>query len=812
MPNMNVEQQVSEKPLKPLQMIINPLDLIKYMFSNWYWFVFSLVIFLSLGWYKYSITQKMYSCSASVIFKDNQSAAAEAQLDRLTGYNYAENNVANEILQLSSNKLMQDVVERLAVDVSYVVMDGLRELELYSQAPFHVVFDSLETGRTLFMTVTPLDNDRVKLSDISSGDDSKVIALGDTTQIAGCHVIITPTLYWGDSWINQQVRVRRNSLYDVANELNSRLNVESAGEEGVSSILRLSLTDVNPLRAEDVLNTLIALFNEQNIMEKNQASINITNFINERLQIIEEELGGVEQEIEAYQISNNMIDLSSEAGISQGDRQQYSSLTRDLQREAQMGRSIHDYLTNPANANELIPSQTVNDAAIEFQIQQYNATKLKRDKLMDESSERNPVIQDLNNTLSSMRQSIIRSVDNMNVSTEVKLRDAQNRASQAVARIGRIPTQEREFQSILRQQRIKEELYLYLLNRREENALLQATTESDARILEPPHSKDEPVSASRRELMLKGMAGGIALPAAVLLFILFFDTRVKSRQDIENSVSVPFLGEIPKTSSRMRHSFKNSIVVDAFSRDAVSESFRIIRTNMDFMHVRSKDLKVITFSSFGSGAGKTFVSSNLAACFAMSGKHVVIIDLDIRKGTLSNRSSHSTSKGMTTYLLGQAELEDVIKYNELGENLDFIPSGSVAPNPADLLMSGRLDSLIAELRNRYDLIFIDNVPYGILADSTLINRLADLTVFIVRAGRIDKRALLDIENIYLTGKLKNLSLVLNGSIMRKQHYGYVYGYGYGYGYGYHYGYGKYSSSRWRDIAEKVKAIIMKTDK
>lgn len=810
MTEMNVQPQSTEKTPLSVYQGINPLDLVKYLLSNWYWFVLSLAVFVSVASYVYSTTQKMYSCKASVIFKDTQTFAEEARLDRLTGYYYSNKNVTNDILLLRSNKLMQDVVRNLGAEVSYVVMDGLREQELYSQAPFRVVFDSLEVGRNFSLTVTPLEKDRVELSDFSIPDEDKVVTLGDTVKVGDCIFVVTPTLYWGDSWIGRQVSVHRRPLVEVAGELTSRLNVNIAGEEDVSSILTMSLTDFNPLRAEDVLNTLIMLFNEQNILEKNQASINTTNFINERLQIIEQELGGVEQEIEAYQISKNMIDISSEASISQNERQQYNSLTRDLQREAQIGQYIHDYLTNPANANELIPSQTVNDVSIENQIKQYNSTKLKRDKLMQESSEHNPVIQDLNNTLSSMRQSIIRSVNNMNVSTEVKLRDAQNRASQAASRIGNIPIQQRELQSIQRQQRIKEELYLYLLNRREENALLQATTESDARILEPPYSEDKPVSPSHHQMMLQGIAGGLALPALVLLFILFSDTKVRSRRDIEHVVNVPFLGEVPKTSAHLRHSFKNSIVVSANSRDAVSESFRIIRTNMDFMQVRTKELKVVTFSSFGSGSGKTYVSSNLAACFAMSGKRVVLIDLDIRKGTLTNRSSHSKSKGMTTYLLGQAELEDVLKCNELGENLDFIPSGSVAPNPADLLMSDRMDKLISELRNRYDLIIIDNVPYGVVADSVITNRLADLTVFVIRAGKIDKRLLPEIEYIYRSGKLKNLSLVLNDAIIQNNSYGYRYGYGYGYGYGYRYGYGygyggKHSKPWWKKVLESIKS-------
>lgn len=806
MAKLGVQSQALENAPLPVSTGINPLDVFKFLLSNWYWYLLSVGIFVCIGWYIYSTTQKMYSCSASVIFKDTQSAAAEARLDRLTGgyYYYGNNNVSNEILQLRSNKLMQDVIKRLGAEVSYVVMDKLRKEELYTQSPIKIVFHEVEDNKEVSMVAVPLDEKRVRLSDFSTMDKDMEVVMGDSVETSFGKMVVTPTLFYSDSWYGRSITVNKIHLMKVATDLTSRLSIDAAGEEGASSILNMRLSDVSPVRAEDILNTLISLYNEQNILDKNQASINTTNFINERLQIIEEELGGVESQIEAYQISNNMIDLGSEAGISQSDRQQYGNLSRDLIREAQMGQYIKDYLTDPSNANQLIPSQTVNDASIEAQIQQYNNTKLKRDKLIEDSSDKNPIIQDLNNTLSSMRQSIIRSVDNMNISTEVRLRDAQNRAGQAMARISNIPTQQREMQAIQRQQRIKEELYLYLLNRREENALLQATTESNARVLEPAYSSDIPISPSKSQMMMKGMAGGVALPTAILLFFLFFDTRVKNRRDIERAVNVPFLGEIPKTSNKMLKSFKNSIVVTQSSRDSVSEAFRIIRTNMDFMHVKSPNLQVVTFSSFGSGAGKTYVSSNLAACFALSGKRVIIIDLDIRKGTLTNRSKHEKSKGMTAYLSGQAELDEILKPNELGENLDFIPSGSVAPNPADLLMSERLDKLIADLRTKYDFIFVDNVPYGIVADSVITNRIADLTVFIVRAGRIDKRILPEIEHIYESGSLNNMALVLNGSIAQNHsYYGYGYGYGYGYSYGYgHYGYGYGHSNKkswWRKI-------------
>ena len=714
MVKMSEQRDLSpDKSLASKGFNINPIDIIKYFIFNWYWFVLCIIIFGGIAWYRYSTMQKVYSCSASIMFKDTKAAATEARLDRLTGYG-AKANVSNEILQMRSNKLMQDAVKRLGAEVSYVVMDYLREEELYTQSPIKIVFPYADDKQVFTLKAIPVDETHVDLTNFTTGDHNMRVKMGDSIKTSVGKIVVTPTLYYSKNWYGASIDVRKNSVASVAEVLSAHLNVFQADDQDESSILNMNLIDSNASRAEDILNMIITIYNEENILDKNQSSINTTNFINERLQIIEKELGGVESKLEEYKRVNNMVDVNSEAGTAVSEKQTYGTESKNLQQQATMGRYIKNYLTDPSKANDLIPAQTIQDASIEAQIQQYNSTKLKRDKLMEGSSDKNPIVQDLNKSLNAMRQSIIRSVDNMNVSTDVKLKDMENRANQAAAKISNIPTQQREMLSIERQQQIKQELYLYLLNRREENALLQATTESNAKILEPAHGSEIPISPNEKQMITTGVLEGIALPAAILLFFLFFDTRIKDRKDVEDYVSVPFLGEIPKDGAKRTKNFKNAIVVTSNSRDVVSEAFRIVRTNMDFMRVKAKDMKVITFSSFGAGAGKTYVSSNLAACFAQAGKKVLMIDLDIRKGTLSVHSMQHNVKGMTAYLADQAEISDILQPDELCPNLDFIPSGSVAPNPAELLLSERLDSMINELRNKYDYIFVDNVPYGLL--------------------------------------------------------------------------------------------------
>ena len=784
----------SENSLASKGFNVNPLDLVKYLLANWYWFALSLALFCGYGWYKYSTTQFRYSTSATVMFKDARASAQMAGLDRLANTT-PRVNISNEILQFQSPELMRQAVLRLHAEVDYTVMDYLRVKELYSQTPVRLSFIDAPEEKVFDLKVTPIDGRTVRLSSFSTGGDDITVNMGDTVKTPVGKVLATKTLYYGPEWYGRTVNVSKNSVRQVVSKFCGNLSISQGSTDdnnyygwNDSSILYLSYEDVSPSRAEDVLNMLIAIYNEETITDKNQIAINTSNFIEERLAIIEKELGGVESQIQSYKEANNMVDINSFSSTEMGHKEQYGTQVKDLMLQQQTGSYISNYLNDPSKATELIPANTgLADGSIDAQINQYNAAKLRRDKLLEGGGENNPVVEDLNNELNSMRQNIRRSVDNMNANIRAKINDISNRANQASARVSQLPRQQRQMLSIERQQHIKEELYLYLLNKREENALSLATTESNARVLQPAQGFDSPVSPILKALMARDITLAVGLPLAILVFLFFFDTKVKNRKDIEEMTSVPFIGEIPKHTVSKDDKDKGNIVVLSNGRDITSEAFRIVRTNMDFMRVKAKELKVITFSSFGAGAGKTFVSSNLAASFAQTGKKVILIDLDIRKGTLSYRTKHKQTAGMTNYLSGQAKLEDIIVRNSICENLDVIPSGSIAPNPAELLLSQQLDDLIAYLRTKYDYIFVDNVPYGVVADAVITNRIADLTVFVVRVGRIDRRMLPDIEKLYVEGKLNNLSLILNGAPLRSA-YGYSYGYGYGYGYGSYGGY------------------------
>ena len=760
---------------------LNIVDLFMYLASQWKWFLLSILICGGIAWYNYARAPLVYFRSATVIIKDPSNKASTSGLDRFDNF-INKVNVANEILQFRSKKLMREVVQRVHADVSYQIKDGLRNHELYNESPVLVSLPDALPEQSFSFTMTLKDAKTVTLSDFSGieAKPSYEVALNDTVAIIeGMNVVVTATNYLRDSWLNTPIRVQKLPVESMVNYYKNALGIQQEEEE--ASILTLALKDSSPARAEDVLNTLITVYNEEAIKEKNQVAVNTANFINERLIIIERELGNVESNLESFKQRNQIVDIASSAGMYMTESQKYNADAMELETQLRLANFIKDYLTDPSKETDLIPSNTgISDMNIENQISLYNAAKLKRDHLIDDSSVNNPVVQELNNSLRAMKQSIIRAVDNMIVSLNVKRNDAQNREMRAQDRVTAIPTKERQMLSIERQQKIKEALYLFLLNKREENALSQAMADNNARVIDGAEGSNAPISPNRNRILLLGLLVGIALPGAVCLAILFMDTRVHGRKDIEGVTSVPYLGEIPLDKEAMKDHRRKVMAVKEQGDDIVSEAFRILRTNMAFLSKKDKPAQVITFTSFNIGAGKTFIARNLSMSLAYMKKRVVMVDLDIRKGTLSRHFGHY-HVGVTNYLSDNTvKVDDIIQHQE---GFDLIPAGILAPNPAELLMDNRLDELMNELRTRYDYIIADNVPVGLIADATIANRIADLTIFVVRAGKLDRRQLPDIEKLYQEKKLKNMALVLNGANPERHGYGYSYGYGYGYGYG-----------------------------
>ena len=559
-------------------------------------------------------------------------------------------------------------------------------------------------------------------------------------------MIIRPTLYMSpDYYEKAPIRVTKGNLGVVTQFYQHEVKSFVANKQ--ASIITISMKSSVPKKAEDVINTLIAVYEKDAIDDKRGIAESTGQFIDNRLEIISEELSEVDRNIEKFKKDNKIYDIVSEAEQTITESAQYKTDGLSLENQIRMTEFLKEYLLDPTKTNELIPGTlSINSPAINSQIEGYNTELQRYMKLNSESSENNPIIQNLGNGLASTRRSIIATLDSYISTLQIQLAALRKEEALTNQRISSVPTQEKQILDIVRQQKIKEELYLYLLNKREENAITMVITESNSRTIDSAYGSPRPVSPNT--VLIAGIAFlfGLSIPFLIIYLIQILDTTIRGRKDIEDNLSAPFLGDIPQYSGEKQ---QGSFVVRENGRDPVSEAFRMIRSNMNFMNLGKGEIKVIMVTSSNPHAGKTFVSTNLAMTFATTGKKVVIMDLDLRRRTFSKQMGHGgDTNGVSSYLSGSTELQAIIRKSKLSEKLDIIYAGIQPPNPSEMLLSQRMEELIAELKLHYDYIIIDSTPAMAVADAIITDRLADLSIYVVREGLLDRRQLPDIERLY----------------------------------------------------------------
>lgn len=794
-------QNTNHRTSKQDNSSVNLLDVFFYLLSYWYWFALCIVLFVGFAYYKYAKMQFTYRADATVIIKDPAQARSSVSMSTY-GTNINRVSVSNEILQFQSKDLMTTVVKTLNADVNYVQKVFLRDIELYKDAPVEVRFffdqDSIQTVTESYsMVVTPVDTKSVTLDLSSSGGSVELKCnLGDTVKVRKGALIVLPTAQYTNRYFGIPIYVSKHPARSVANGMLARFKIRQTDAEG--SILSLSLQDFARQRARDVLNTLVDEYNKQAIIEKNMVAVNTAAFINERLAIIESELGTVEGELAYFKSSQQIMSVDESASRYLSESRQSNAEIVKIETKIRLAEYLKEYLNDPAKVDESIPVNTgVEEPAITEAITKYNDMKIRRDKLIAASSSESPVVKEMDASLRFQRETITGYIDNLIRGLDVQKQDLALQESHSLSQFSAMPNKAREVLSIERQQSIKETLYMYLLNKREENALTQAMVDNNARMIDPADGPWGPIYPSRNKMLLLALLLGIALPAIILLAKLFLDTKVYTRKDIEDAISIPFVGEVPLYGKNIRQRKKipaNGIAYDGTKKGIFTEALRLLCTDIDFMREKDTKCPVLSAVSFNVGAGKTFVTTNVAACLADGAKKIVIVDLDLRKRTISRAFGLGKKvRGITSYLHDdQIALEDIL-HREVAPGIDLVPAGHIPPNPVELLRRPRLEELIASLRQHYDYILLDAVPVNLVADSQVVNRVVDMNLFIVRSGLLDKRVLPMLEDYYNSGRLTNVGVILNGTNMSRRYgyggYGYGYGYGYG-GYGYGYGYGQ----------------------
>ncbi len=759
-------------------------DLWAMIWDNKWWYVISVAVCIFFaGIYLYR-TPDTYNRKAKVLIDEsNQDATmrnlgvASAGMMRLRSFNSVE----NEIEAFSSPDLMQTVVERLGLETRYVEQQFLRKVELYRNSPVEMRLAGDNPHSGFSFEIENRKDGNVELSDFMiKGEKVKAKVsgrLGDTLQTPVGAVIIYPTENIEN--FDDAIRISWANSMATAKSYCAKLNISISGKE--SSVIVLSMNDTYPNRSSAVLNTLIDVYNEVWINNKNRSAINTTEFINERLVIIEKELATVEDALKNYKSSNNLTDIKAVAQTYLDESSHYATKAFEVNNQLSIAQFIKDYLNDPANSMSLIPSNLgLTSSSVEAQIGEYNDIVLQRDRLLTGSGENNPLIADLNSALAAIRSAVLRSIENLITTLELQLSKIDSQEKQILERMSSSSGQELQLLSIERQQQITQQLYMFLLQKREENELAALVNVGNTRVIMTPNGSGSPVAPNKMMILFAALVLGCGIPFAFFFLKKMLDTSVKNKADLGH-LSVPFLAEIPQFTSKTRNLAESPIIVEQGKRDMMNEAFRVLRTNVDLMIGKNESSKVIMFTSFNPGAGKTFSIMNMAASMALKDSKVLLVDLDLRKASLS-KSLNINHSGVAAYLNGKSDsYQECVDH--VSDNLYVLPVGTLPPNPTELLLSKRFVKMLEQMRTEYDYIFLDCPPIDIVADSNIVTEYVDMTVLVMRANLINKAVLPVIEELYRSEKFSHMALILNGVELQYKKYGYgKAGYGYGYGY------------------------------
>ena len=781
--------------------------LFKYLI-HWPWFVGAVVACLIAAWVYLYISTPVYNISATVLIKDDKKGGSAGMLSGLEslgldGMISSSQNIDNEIEVLRSKTIVKEVVEDLGLYISYADKDEFPSRNLYKTSPVQVSLtpqeaDLLEKPMIVEMALQPQGSLDVN---VKIGDDEyqkhfeKLPAILPTDRGTISFFQATDSIpVEGASSVQgaRHITATISCPMNVARGYCGNLVIVPTSQ--TTSVVTVSLKNSSLRRGQDFINQLLEMYNRNTNNDKNEIAQKTAEFIDERIGIISKELGSTEADLETFKRDAGITDLSSDAQIALSGNAEYEKKQVENRTQISLVEDLKRYLSH--SEYEVLPSNVgLKDAALATQIDRYNEMLIERKRLLRTSTESNPAIVNLDTSIRATKANVQATIEGTLQGLFITKADLDREAKRYMRRISDAPGQERRYVSIARQQEIKAGLYLMLLQKREENAIMLAATANNAKIIDEAIADDIPVFPKRGIIYLVALVLGFVIPVAVIFLIDLTKFRVEGHADVEKLTSVPIVGDIPLTNEK--NAKDGSIAVFENQNNLMSETFRNIRTNIQFM--LQNDRKVILVTSTVSGEGKSFTSANLAISLSLLGKKVVIVGLDIRKPGLNKVFSLSSKeKGITQYLSNpEMDLMSLVQPSDVNKNLFILPGGTVPPNPTELLARDGLDKAIDMLKNNFDYVILDTAPVGMVTDTLLIGRVADLSVYVCRADYTHKAEYTLINELSHEQKLPNLCTIINGVDLKKRKYGYYYGYGkyskhYGYGkrYGYGYGYGQ----------------------
>lgn len=772
--------------------IIPVQDLIFHCLSKWYWFIISIGVSLLFAVLYILTTPPVYVRSTEILFKEeSKGSSGGGSSFKEIGSSQLVSKTDNEIKALLSPGIMREVVKRLGLDIEYRTQGRFFDALIYGNRPIVVKTIDLRKSDAASFVATINDDNSITLTTFVKNNTefaiSPIIAnVGDTVQTPIGLVCIEATESFQYYPRNEKIFVNKYIFETVVNEFCSKLSAKLVNEK--SSIVKLSIKDISTLRATDILNATTTLYNEKWIEESNVAILQTVDFIQSRVDELGSELREIDRRIAVFKNRNKLTgnELNNNITNKAIDDKQIK-----LNSQLELAKFLKNYITTKKKT-DVIPANTgVEFSGISDLIESYNTTLLDRNRLAANSSDTHPVVLDYDKKLEELFAAINSTIDiyidNTNREINLTRREVANERSTFSASAEQL----KDLQALTRQQNIKNTLYLFLLQKLEETKLNQEFTATNNRVIIPASGSNTPIEPKQKQSITLALVIGILAPVVYILAREITNRKVRGRKDIEN-INIPFVGEIPqyveKEDKATEKSPVRKIIVKDGKRNVINEAFRVLRTNIEFMNDKDKRSQVIILTSFNPGSGKTFLTMNIAASLAIKGAKVLVIDGDLRHGSASSYAD-KPSTGISDYLSGGTnDVSSIIYTPTEYSNLHIIPVGETPPNPTELLHGNKFRELIATMREQYDYVLIDCPPIDIVADTQIIEENADRTLFVIRAGLLNRDMLYELEDMYEEKRLKNMAIILNGTYSSQGRYGYRYGYSYGYGYGYGYGY------------------------
>jgi len=753
----------------------NAIDLHKIIgrfLVHWPWFLGCLVAALVIAFLYLRYSTPLYKVNAKILVQDDKKGAGLPDANVLEGLGISggKSSVDNDLEIIKSRTLMTRVVKGLQLNVSYFTLGRIKEAEVFAERPFDMYFlsfseDSLRKPVEYFLRQEGTSNY------VLEGDGHKWKGRsGDTLRLPIGDAVITRRITVSQD--APQVYVQVTSTKAAVSRYMSSLSATLPNKQ--VSTIALTLQTAVPDKGEVVLNRLIAEYMQANVDDRNRIADSTMRFIDERLQLVNGELVGIEKSIENFKSSNELTDLSEQSKQLLSNTTDYARQLTEKEVQYSVLQSLERFVNSSGPGSRVVPATLmIQDPAFSSLVNSYNALQLQREQLLMTTTESNPVVRNLDQQMAALQREMNQSIASLKRQLQTSIGELRSRVGAIDAQIRQVPAKERTFLEYSRQQAIKQELYVFLLKKREESALTKSSTVANARIVDAAERDEIPFKPKRQLVYLSAFVLGILVPYGGIALREALNTKIRTKEDITSRTQAPILGEISHNPDATQ-----VLVVTPNSRNAISEQFRALRSNLQFV-MTGQEEKTILLTSSMSGEGKSFVSLNLASALAITDKKVVVMELDLRKPKISKYLGLDNNIGFSNYAIGAATAEQIIRPSGVMENLFVISSGPIPPNPAELLSGKRAGELFAYLKEHFDYIVVDVPPVGVVTDAQLLSSYADVTLFLVRQDVTDKAQLSIPEELVQQRKMPKLSLVVNDIKQERQGYGYGYGYGYG---------------------------------